>query len=133
MKITNKGRNDNLILSLPPKRQQLVWEKIQVKGPDECWPWVRCLNAYGYGRIIIHGKQLIASRVVKLLSSGPPPKQYYEAMHLCDFKRCCNPKHLKWGTPHENMQDLADKGRNGRHTKPECTARGERSGRAKID
>ena len=39
---------------------------------------------------------------------GPPPDaKRYVCMHVCDNKRCINPKHLYWGTRSMNKRGLA--------------------------
>jgi len=62
-------------------------------------------------------------------------------MHTCDVRyrvgdttnrRCCNPAHLKLGTPSQNTLDRHAKGRTARgdrhgwHLHPECIPRGKR-------
>jgi len=45
--------------------------------------------------------------------------------HTCDNPPCINPSHLFSGTRKTNMQDAADKGRNGSQTHPASRPRGE--------
>ena len=26
------------------------WDKVDVKGPDDCWEWQDCTGSHGYGK-----------------------------------------------------------------------------------
>ena len=51
---------------------------------------------------------------------GPIPKGKV-VMHLCDNRKCCNPRHLSIGTQKENLLDMRTKQRQGTHPK-KCTS-----------
>jgi hypothetical protein len=36
--------------------KERVWEKIEIRGLDECWPWQAGTNEAGYGKIGVGGK-----------------------------------------------------------------------------
>lgn len=113
------------------------WEKVDRSGgPDACWPWLATKNRGGYGTIWdpTKGRGVTAHRVAFTLAKGLPPVGAH-ILHTCpggDNPSCCNPSHLRAGTRQDNMRDMSDRGRNGRHTRPETTARGERHGEAKL-
>lgn len=69
----------------------------------------------------------MASHVVLELTGRPRPDidGYHGAVarHTCDNPRCCNPRHLEWGTQGDNVTDMARRRR---------AARGERAGNAKL-
>lgn len=57
-----------------------------------------------YPTIRLNGiEQKIAA--VVLVRSGIERPNGLELRHLCGNRRCCNRKHLKWGTHLENMDD----------------------------
>jgi len=110
------------------KRRALVnrfWEKVDRRGPDECWEWTGALDNNGYGKIkegVRGSKMLLAHRLSWGLENGPIPKGKC-VLHLYDNPRCVNPAHLFLGTQADNLHDMAKKGR---------SRRGERHGRAKL-
>lgn len=116
--------------------RERFWAKVDRRGPDECWPWTRYLNADGYG-VFGHGgraaaRTLLASRVCWFITRGVWPSVC--VLHDCDNPRCCNPAHLFLGTPTDNNADMRRKGRqakgdrHGSRVHPERVARGDRSG-----
>src|SRR5438067_6003425 len=38
-----------------PLRQRF-WGKVDLRGPDECWPWLASLHSAGYGQIRVGGQ-----------------------------------------------------------------------------
>lgn len=121
------------------------WSKVDKRGPDECWRWVRGKDGDGYGAFAIRRRLYKSHRTAWFVTNGPIPKGLL-VCHKCDNKPCCNPNHLFLGTTQENTADAVSKGliprgdlsfprmyperlargeRNGRYTHPEKTCRGE--------
>ncbi len=100
------------------------WEKVDRRGPDECWPWTSGCNKHGYGRIrVAVGKVALAHRLAYELQHNDPEEQC--VLHECDNPPCCNPRHLFLGTRTDNHADMVSKGR-------QRGAEGEKSARAKF-
>ena len=87
------------------------WKKVEIKGPDECWPWTGCRDKrnYGYVRFRLQKRLQAAHRVAYFFTHGELPLLHI--CHKCDNPPCCNPKHLFPGTNQENIQDAVNKGR----------------------
>lgn len=92
------------------------WEKVDVRGEDECWPWKGKLSEdplHAYGRTRANGRIMIPSRAAWELTNGPIPPGL-NVCHKCDNPPCCNPKHLFLGTDRQNHLDSILKGRQGK-------------------
>ena len=100
------------------------WEKVDVRGEDECWIWVAAQAGNGYGTFRAAGRMTYAHRLAWQLANGPIPEGMC-VCHKCDRPGCQNPAHLWLGTIAENQHDMAEKKRGG-------VARGVRNGRAKL-
>lgn len=97
---------------IPRKRipEQERFEKY-VKKTAQCWNWTGGINTYGYG--CFRGgdqKNHRAHRAAYRLYVGEIPKGKI-IMHICDNRKCVNPKHLKVGTHRQNTIDMHQKGR----------------------
>lgn len=74
------------------------WGRVdQSGGPEACWPFVGCINEYGFGWQRFSGRNWIASRLAWALSSPRPAPQGISVLHSCANRRCCNPAHLFLG------------------------------------
>lgn len=109
--------------------EQRFWAKVDVRGPDDCWPWLGCRDRDGYPKIKVDGTYRRATHVA-LMIDGRPRIGNLQALHSCDNPPCCNAKHLRWGTTVENMADKTARGRQARGathgsvTKPDSRQRG---------
>lgn len=87
------------------------WEKVDVRGPNDCWLWLASVKQGGYGKIVDdNGKFQLAHRVsYELTVGGIPPGLV--VCHQCDNPRCVSPSHLFIGTQGDNLKDMRTKGR----------------------
>lgn len=90
--------------------EERFWEKVDVRGPDECWEWTASKLGGGYGGIWDGSKMARAHRVAWTLEIGSIPNNYH-VCHHCDNPRCVNVEHLFLGAHQDNIQDAANKGR----------------------
>ena len=90
-------------------RDALFWSHVDIRGDDECWPWLIGTDPDGYGRSKHVGEQR-AHRVAYRLACGPIPEGEI-VRHSCDNPPCCNPRHLLTGTHADNAKDKVDRGR----------------------
>jgi len=86
------------------------WASVDIRGPDECWPWLGRRLPRGYGVIAVGREKRRAHRVAWELTCGAIPAGL-NVCHRCDHPPCCNPAHLVLWTQAENMADAAAKGR----------------------
>jgi hypothetical protein len=103
----------------PQNTPEVLWSKVDVKNPDDCWPWIGSVTENGYGRTWINDKGYYAHRVIFNLAnpnmielSAPKNKKAQGfLMHTCDNRICCNPNHLRVADLRENNLDARVKGR----------------------
>lgn len=93
--------------------------------PDNCVPWPFCKDKRGYGILRRGTKSIYAHRLVCRGANGNPPDGKDLVAHSCGngVNGCVNPRHLRWATFHENMDDALE------HM---SHARGERVWTAKL-
>ncbi len=84
---------------------------------DECllWPFNKFPN--GYGKVSVKGRGRLVHRVICERAHGPQPAGMTDVAHSCGVRGCVNPKHLRWATHKENMQEMIRHGRSTRGTK----------------
>jgi len=86
--------------------QLSFWQRVDRRGPDECWPWTGPVMK-GYGRAQWRGRTTGTHRIAYILASGSDPGELH-VDHLCHnrdtecaggktclHRRCCNPAHLE--------------------------------------
>ena len=73
--------------------------------PGFCWEWQMYINPKGYGVVCFLGKQVRVHIPACESKYGRRRRKNEHTRHLCGNKICCNPEHLKFGTPSENAND----------------------------
>jgi hypothetical protein len=100
--------------------RERFWKWVQVKGPDECWPWLgwrqyrKPRGSYskpGWGAGPKKDrKHLVPSRVAYWLAHNEPLPVDLLVLHNCNNPLCCNPAHMRLGTHRDNMDDMIKAG-----------------------
>ena len=91
-------------------RIKMFWDKVSVGHPSVCWPWMRCRNQDGYGRVNFGGVLHSSHRIAYFLTHKKDPESSL-VLHSCDNPSCCNPAHLFLGTDQDNPDDKIRKGK----------------------
>lgn len=90
------------------------WEKVDKRGPLECWPWLGRTDEKGYGLFTTAlDQERRAHRFAYQTATGIDPGNLL-VCHHCDNPPCVNPAHLFLGTNQDNMADMVAKGRQAR-------------------
>ena len=94
--------------------QMRFWSKVDIRGPNECWPWkAGCFKMGGYGAFYKDGKMERAHVIAFEMKYGKIEKDIV-IRHSCDNPPCCNDLHLISGTRAQNNQDMVERRRNQR-------------------
>lgn len=134
------ARANKRIPSITEKDKSRFLEKVAKALTEQgCLEWTGNRTKQGYGKFSVGGGGFLAHRVSHFLSTGIDPCDL-QVLHQCDNPKCVNFIHLFLGTNADNSHDMVRKGRahraigdgNGSRIHPECLARGEDSGRAKL-
>lgn len=98
------------------------WAQVDVRGPDECWPWKgKSFRPSGYGNTSWSGQSIAASRLSWVLTAKIMPPSHLFVCHKCHNPPCCNPNHLYLGTCSDNMRDAVSVKRQSSSRKTHCT------------
>lgn len=109
------------------------WAKVEIRGSDECWPWVGARAHNGYGSFGVgDGGIATASRVAWVIATGEEVPDGLWVLHECDNQPCCNARHLFLGDRAVNMADMVAKRRHWAHQGRNCVPLGEKHGRSKL-
>lgn len=75
------------------------------------------LGTAGYANVKYGGKSIGRHVMALIEATGEQPNGRF-ALHSCDNPRCIEPKHLRWGSPADNMRDKQERGRCNNGAKP---------------
>ena len=73
------------------------WEKVDVRGPDDCWLWKASTTWNDYGQFVVNSKTVRAHRFSWELANSAPVPDGMNVLHKCGNIKCVNPNHLGLG------------------------------------
>ena len=105
--------------------QKFIEEVAVHHDGDECLTWPFTRDSHGYAEWKRGQQKIKVHREVCARVHGAPPTHEHEAAHSCGkgHEGCISPKHLRWATHAENMDDKYEHG---------TVARGTLNGHAKL-
>lgn len=78
--------------------------KVEDRGYETpCWIWQLKVNQYGYGNVVVGGRDKMAHRHSYEIHKGKIPVGL-TIDHLCRVRDCVNPNHLEAVTMHVNQR-----------------------------
>lgn len=86
---------------VPESVIERIWDRVDVRGPGDCWPWLLSLGSHGYGQVgwKVDGESrnamTTAHRVAWMAHHGESIPVGMTVDHLCRNRPCCNPAHLR--------------------------------------
>jgi len=95
---------------IPPLEQKYIdrfWDKVDIRGPEECWPWKASLQGVGYGQFNIPPEILSSNVILAFIKTGEDPKEN-RCRLTCGNNSCCNPGHLSIEPPRTIRDRIMD-------------------------
>lgn len=109
-------------IAIPQRVVDRIFDRVDVRAADECWPWLGCVGNHGYGATswgaTTAGERpsgTTAHRVAWIAKNGPIPDGL-TVDHICRNRVCCNPVHLRL------LSNVANASDNGMATRTHCPA-----------
>lgn len=99
-----------MAVTIPTRVLENIWDRIDVRTHDECWPWKLSIGSHGYGQVgwaaTASGPRgmTTAHRAAWTAHAGPIPDGL-TIDHVCRNRVCCNPLHLRLLTNSANGRD----------------------------
>lgn len=86
--------------------EQRFWEKVDRRGPNECWPWIgAAYEQQGSRRGQIWDSERVIPAPVAALKIAGRYVNGLHGLHRCNNTICVNERHLYCGTQVDNMRD----------------------------
>ena len=112
-----------MLYGMPPQPTHPAdrfWDKVDIRGPGECWEWIGARHSLPSNYGFMHGGPLyshrwaMAHRLSWEIHHGPIPDGL-AVLHHCDNPPCVNPAHLYIGTSADNARDRGERERGKEH------------------
>lgn len=95
-------------VEVPQRVLDRIFDRIEVLGEDECWPWKLSVGTHGYGQVGWQdrdGRAMTTAHRAAWIATHGPIEGGLTVDHVCRNKVCCNPAHLRLLTNEENGRD----------------------------
>jgi hypothetical protein len=95
-----KNASSMRITDFPAK--WIARQMLKVRKGEDCWQWTGGHIRSGYARATFRGRTIYVHRLMYVVFRGPIPAKMVMD-HLCNNRKCVNPKHLKVTTSRDNL------------------------------